>query len=638
MFFFRLGYIHLAAPFFCRATMCGISGYFSPTQQITAQDLRLMNTAMAHRGPDADGFYFNASQTVGLGHRRLSIIDLSAAANQPMQSHCGRYWMVFNGEVYNFQQIAKALHIQPRTSSDTEIILEAFAIKGKECVHLFNGMFAIVIYDTQKNALHFFRDRLGVKPLYYFFESGNFCFGSEIKSLLQCCLVKQNLTINKNSAYTFLNAGYIPGPHTIYNQLKKFPSGSYGTLKNGELKIESYWKPEAKIETNTVNDFTNAKRQLNELLIDSVRLRMISDVPFGTFLSGGIDSSMVTAIAQKNADTPVRTFSIGFKEAKHNESEFARAVAKHLKTEHHEFTVTETDALNLVEQMLCAYDEPYADSSGIPTMLVSKLARQQVTMVLSGDGGDELFMGYGMYQWAKRMQHSMVKLFHKPMAMALSMGDNRAKRAAQVFNYSSSSKIKSHIFSQEQYFFSEQELSHLLINSSAQQLQFDETQNGLYRNLSAAEQQALYDIHYYLKDDLLVKVDIASMQYSLEARTPFLDYRIVEFALNLSEQLKVQNGISKYLLKEVLYDYVPRQIFDRPKWGFSIPLAKWLKTDLRFLITQYLNQETVSGCAVVHWLYVQNLLKRFEAGEDYLYNRVWALTILHRWLSKQSTT
>lgn len=617
--------------------MCGISGYFSSSQQITAQDLRLMNGAMAHRGPDADGFYFNDSQTVGLGHRRLSIIDLSAAANQPMQSHCGRYWMVFNGEVYNFQQIAIELNIQPRTGSDTEIILEAFAIRGKECVHLLNGMFAIVIYDTKENALHFFRDRLGVKPLYYFFEKGNFCFGSELKSLLQCATVKQALTINKNSVYTFLNAGYIPGPHTVYEQIKKFPSGSYGVLKNGELVIEPFWKPEEKITADTITDFALAKNQLNELLTDSVRLRMISDVPFGTFLSGGIDSSMVTALAQKIAAKPVRTFSIGFKEAKHNESEFARAVANHLKTEHHEFTVTETDALNLVEQMLTAYDEPYADSSGIPTMLVSKLARQHVTMVLSGDGGDELFMGYGMYQWAKRLQHPIVRLLHKPMAVALSMGDNRAKRAAQVFDYPSIGKIKSHIFSQEQYFFSEQELRNLLMSNDQLRLQFDEKQTGLSRSLSAAEQQALYDIRYYLKDDLLVKVDIASMQYSLEARTPFLDYRIVEFALNLSEHLKVQNGTSKYLLKEALYDYVPRQLFERPKWGFSIPLAKWLKTDLRFLITQYVNQETVTGCGVVHWWYVQVLLQRFENGEEYLYNRVWALVILHRWLLQNKT-
>ncbi|MCS6934783.1 MAG: asparagine synthase (glutamine-hydrolyzing) [Chitinophagales bacterium] len=616
--------------------MCGISGFHSASRAITGADLCAINQALAHRGPDAEGIYLNENETAGLAHRRLSIIDLSAAANQPMRSACGRYLIVFNGEVYNFRDIARQLNIHPRTSSDTEIILEAFAIKGMACVHLFNGMFAIAIYDTAEDAIYLFRDRLGVKPLYYFAGNGNFCFASEIKGLLQCALVRSQNALNEPAVFTFLNAGYIPGPHTIYSSIKKFPAGCVGVYKNGTLQITPYWNLPEKIRGETVSDYSAAKKQLHELLTDAVRLRMISDVPYGTFLSGGIDSSTVTAVAQRVSQQPLNTFSIGFREARYNESEYARAVAKHLGTHHHEFTVTENDALQLVETMLDAYDEPYADSSAIPTMLVSKLARRHVTMVLSGDGGDELFMGYGMYRWAERLHHPLWRALRRPVAALLRMGHNRYKRAAGLFDFDSFQTIKSHIFSQEQYFFSETELHRLLFPRYINPLLFDEQQIAAARKLSPAEHQALYDIRYYLRDDLLVKVDIASMHYSLEVRTPFLDYRIVEFAVNLSPHLKIQHGTAKYLLKEVLYDYVPRQLFQRPKWGFAIPLPKWLRHELSYLICDYLNRDIVMQCGIAKPEAVQHLLHRFDRGEDYLYNRVWALAILHRWLIKNN--
>jgi asparagine synthase (glutamine-hydrolysing) len=356
-------------------------------------------------------------------------------------------------------------------------------------------------------------------------------------------------------------------------------------------------------------------------------------VPFGTFLSGGIDSSAVTAIAQSISSQPVKTFSIGFKEAKFNESEYARKVSEHLGTQHHEFIVTENDALGLIDKMMTAYDEPYADSSAIPTMLVSKLARKYVTMTLTGDGGDELFMGYGAYDWANRLNNPVVQFLRKPIAAVLSQAGSRYKRGAGVFNYKHSARRKSHIFSQEQYFFSEEELDELVKPDYQAEIIFNENFGLLARKLSPAEEQALYDIKYYLKDDLLVKVDIASMQFSLEARSPFLDYRIVEFALNLSEDLKKKNEVSKYLLKEVLYDYVPRQFFERPKWGFSIPLYQWLKADLHYLIEKYLGEEIVAKYAVVKPEKVKQLLTRFEKGEDFLYNRIWALILLHKWMN-----
>lgn len=612
--------------------MCGITGYYSLNKSISGTDLERMTTALSHRGPDAAGYFYSEHKTTGLGHRRLSIIDLSTAANQPMHSQNGRYTIVFNGEVYNFAEVRQKLGIVPRTSSDTEIILEAFALKGAQAVELFNGMFALAIYDNREDTLHLFRDRLGVKPLYYYHINGNFVFGSEMKALLQVAVVKNNVAVYKPAVHTFLYAGYVPEPYTIYDNIKRLPAGSYVTLKGNELTITAYWKPEEKIEPRALTDFQEAKKTLRGLLESSVAYRMISDVPFGTFLSGGIDSSTVTALAQHISPKPVKTFSIGFKEAKHNESEFARQVANYLKTEHYEFTVTEPDALELIDKMTTAYDEPYADSSALPTMLVSRLARKHVTMTLSGDGGDELFMGYGAYNWASRMSNPLLRLLRGPISLAMQPWGNRYKRVAGLINYKSEERIKSHIFSQEQYFFSEAELQQLLQHGFVQPILFNEQFSGVKRLLTAAEEQALFDLKHYLKDDLLVKVDVASMQYSLEARTPFLDYRVVEFALNLAPELKKHEGTTKYLLKEVLYDLVPRKMFERPKWGFSIPLDKWLKTDLRYLVDKYLDAAILEKHGVVRPAMVKQLLKNFDAGQNHLYNRLWVLVLLHKWL------
>ncbi len=612
--------------------MCGIVGFSSPKLQFSESDLNEMTSSISHRGPDADGFFLSADKTVGLGHRRLSIIDLSTAANQPMFSSDGRYVIVFNGEIYNYKDIERELKIQPKTSSDTEIILEAFARIGPQCVQMFNGMFAFLIYDMEKGTLYLFRDRLGVKPLYYFQQEGNFAFCSEIKGLLKPRFIKDKVSIFKPAIFSFLHSGYIPGPSTIYHEIKKLPSGCFAVINHGEIEITSYWKAEEKISAGIQSDFNSAKKQLDVLLQSSVQYRMISDVPMGTFLSGGIDSSVVTAMAQRLSSKPINTFSIGFNHSKFDESKYARQVATHLGTNHHEFTVTQDDALALIDQMINAYDEPYADSSAIPTMLVSKLARQYVTVTLSGDGGDELFMGYGAYNWAKRLNNPWFHHLRKPIRLYLSKCSNKYKRAAEIFNYSDKKRIKSHIFSQEQYFFSKEELAHLVQPEYKSELLFTEDFSNLNRILSASEQQALFDINYYLKDDLLVKVDIASMQFSLETRTPFLDYRIVEFALNLDERLKRNGNIAKYLLKEVLYDYVPKKLFERPKWGFSIPLSQWLKTDLNYLITKYLNEDLIAKAGIVNPTKSSELVQRFMRGEDHLYNRLWLLILIHKWV------
>jgi asparagine synthase (glutamine-hydrolysing) len=410
------------------------------------------------------------------------------------------------------------------------------------------------------------------------------------------------------------------------------PSGSYGILDKNSFKIDTYWTLKDKIKPEVLNDETEAKKQLKDLLISSVKYRLISDVPYGTFLSGGIDSSVVTAIAQSVSEAPLNTFSISFDDQKHNEAEFAKKVANYLGTNHHELKATEKDAQDLFPRILDAYDEPMADSSALPTMLVSKLARKHVTMALSGDGGDELFMGYGMYTWAQRLNNSFAKNFKNPLRLIAHTLPYKHTKVKNLTNYQYTKNIKSHIFSQEQMLFSESELYTYLNKDFLTAVEVNENYFNLKRKLSAKEEQAFFDMNYYLKDDLLVKVDRASMQFALEVRVPLLDYRIVEFALNLSEKLKYKDGAQKYLLKQILYDYVPKEYFDRPKWGFSIPLVKWLKNDLAYLIDEYLSEEKLKKTGVLKVEMVNNLVTKFRKGNDFEYNKIWQLIVLQKFL------
>lgn len=607
--------------------MCGITGYI--TNKVSATELNDSVRSLAHRGPDYQAVF--TDDKVGLGHARLSILDLSEQANQPMVSHSGRFVMVYNGEVYNFKELAKKHQINPKTTSDSEVILELFEKLGKDFLNELNGMFAGAIYDKQEKSLFLFRDRLGIKPLFYFFDGANFAFASEIKALLKYRILKKNLKLNHSVIADFLHLGYVPEPYTIFDNIYKFPAGNFATFSNGKLNIEPFWVAEEKILPETVIDFQAAKKRLNDLLISSVENRMISDVPLGTFLSGGIDSSLVTAVAQSLSAKPVKTFSIGFRERKFNESVYAKKVADYLKTDHHEFIVSEKDVLDLTDSFFDIYDEPFADSSGFPTMLVSRLAKRYVTVALSGDGGDELFHGYGMYRWAKRLANPAIGAARKPVAAVLSMLSNRHKRAAGLFRYLDKERIKSHIFSQEQYLFSALELQDLLVEKVSFTLQEN---LDVPRNLTPAEAQSLFDLKNYLKDDLLVKVDRASMQSALEVRVPLLDHRIVEFALNLHPSLKIKGKEQKYLLKQVLYDYVPEEFFARPKWGFSIPLEKWLRTDLKYLLDKYTSKEMVERFGIVNFDRVEQLKNRYLSGVDYLYNRLWAIIALHKTMEK----
>lgn len=610
--------------------MCGITGYYSRST-FPIHDLQTMTHLVSHRGPDAQGTF--TDEVCGLGHRRLSILDLSDRANQPMYSHNGRYVMVFNGEVYNFREIARELNLSLHTSSDSEVILEAFAKEGVQAVKRFNGMFAFAVYDKERQELFVFRDRIGIKPLFYYWDRQNFAFASELKSLANLSQVSK--VISPVAVSQFLSLGYIPAPSTIYENIYKMPAGSYLHISDSGLDMHKYWSIGEAIAVREYTDEASAKAQLENLLESSVHYQLISDVPLGVFLSGGIDSSLITALARKHTGSTLNTFSIGLEESAYSEAEYARKVARHLGTTHHELIVTAGEARNLIETMMDVYDEPYADSSAIPTMLVSEFARQQVKVVLCGDGADELFFGYGMYQWAHRLAQPGMKFFKSPLSKVLRQGKQaRYQKAASMLAYEETDDLPSHIFSQEQGFFSRKELQELV--NSAYFKEFCLPIIPGKRALTAMEGQSVFDMQYYLPDDLLVKVDRASMQYGLEARVPYLDHRVVEFALNLSPDLRYKNGISKYLLKEILYQYVPKQFFERPKRGFSIPLHEWLRKDLKHLLDEYLDERLLKQCGIVNYETVNKLKRDFLAGNSYVYNRLWVLIVLHRFLLRNS--
>jgi asparagine synthase (glutamine-hydrolysing) len=622
--------------------MCGIAGYISLNNALQPAKLQQAATAMQHRGPDAEGFYFSPDGKTGLAHRRLSILDLSTTANQPMHSANGRYVIVFNGEIYNFQELKQQLTDKGtslKTTSDTEVILELFAQKGTACFKDLNGMFAFAIYDTHNNCLTLCRDHVGIKPLFYYADEHCFVFASELKAIKK--MLGNDLQLNHAAIPYFLHLNFIPEPYTIYKHTHKFTAASWlqvnssiTSFNNIENSITPFWQLEHSIGNKVQDNEAEAKKQLNHLLTDSVQKQLISDVPIGTFLSGGIDSSLVTAIAAMvSGSKKIKTFSIAIDDGRYNESMYARQVASHLQTDHHEFAVKENEVMALIDALIPAYDEPFADSSAFPTMMVSRLARQHVTVALSGDGGDELFHGYGIYKWVERLDNPLTGIIKTPVYAATKLLSSRYERAGQLFDYPAISRMTTHVFSQEQYCFKEQELAELLV-----QIQFDfeniNTLPDFSRPLTAADKQSYWDFKHYLKDDLLVKVDRASMQYSLESRVPLLDYRLVEFAFNLHPSLKIKKGMQKYLLKQVLYEYMPPEIFNRPKQGFAIPLVKWLKTDLKYLLDKYTSAAVINKYNIVHYNVVEKIRQQYLDGKDYLYNRLWLIMVLHWWLEE----
>ncbi|MCC7302109.1 MAG: asparagine synthase (glutamine-hydrolyzing) [Bacteroidia bacterium] len=613
--------------------MCGICGYYSEHHPLTEDVLRRVNDSLLHRGPDAGEVIIE--KNAGLGNRRLRILDLSDAGNQPMHSSCGRYVMVYNGEVYNYKQLQQEhLSGRPlRSGNDTETLLELYAKLGVDALPMLNGMFALAIYDRKENTLLLARDCGGIKPLYFHYDhSGTLYFASEINAFRH--IPGLSLRINKAVVPLFLHLGYIPAPQSIYRNVYKLRPGHYLEF-NGRQLTENRFEP--LVSGNNTMRADPEGVCLEETLLDSIRLQLQSDVPSGIFLSGGIDSSLLTALATKVSTAPLKTFSIGFRESRFDESEYARRVAEKLGTDHHPFIVSMDDATELFDKVTDIYGEPFADSSAIPTLMVSKLAKDSVTVTLSGEGGDELFMGYGTYKWARRMAHPLLRFSRPALRSLLRLsGGSRNKRVAELLDFNRDTFTEGHIFSQEQYFFSEKELLRATTTGpGVREGWFRDYLNEIQPDWPAAVKQSRFDRRYYLPDDLLVKVDRASMNYSLEVRVPYLDPRVIALADRMPENMKWRNGETKYILKKILFRHLPAELFSRPKQGFALPLESWLKERWEEYIQKYLAREVILHYGMVKYEAVQELLERYRRpGNAYLYNRIWALIALHRWLRR----
>lgn len=588
--------------------MCGIAGLWS-ADGIGAESLhalaRQMAETLSHRGPDGSGVWVDATSGLALGHRRLSVIDLSEAGHQPMLSPSGRYVISYNGEVYNFGDLRReleALDYGFRGHSDTEVMLAAFEAWGVEpAVRRFVGMFAIALWDRQSHELKLIRDRLGIKPLYYGWCGKTFLFGSELKALR--AYPGFNAEVDRDALCLYLRHNYIPAPYTIYKSIYKLLPGHILTVPKattGESGIRdcAYWSirhvAEAGMHSRLSSD-GEALEILEITLRQAVGSRMISDVPLGAFLSGGVDSSTVVALMQAQSSRPVKTFSIGFEESKYSEAVHARRVAEHLGTDHTELYVTPTDAMAVIPMLPGMYDEPFADSSQIPTYLVSKLARSAVTVSLSGDGGDELFAGYDRYF---RTLDVWRKIGWAPAAGRRALGallergpDGMLKVASRLARGGTISsdrlrKLGGMLSSNSPQSLYREFLSHWRrpaeVVIGGEEPDYFLGRDGNWEISPEIEENMCFaDLNSYLPDDILTKVDRASMAVSLEARVPLLDHRMVELAWRVPMEMKIRNGQSKWLLRQLLYKYVPPELIERPKMGFGVPIDEWLRGPLR---------------------------------------------------------
>lgn len=563
--------------------MCGICGFIS-RNIITTDQLKQMNNTMYHRGPDDHGeeiYPASDGYTVGLAQRRLSILDLSELGHQPMHSKDNRVSVVYNGEIYNFNEIKEELSDYPFCSScDTEVIIAAYLKWGISCVDKFNGMFAIALLDRDSQNLYLIRDRIGKKPLYYWLNDENLIFASELKPIMVCPGAERKIRTEIISR--FLYHQYINAPDTIFEDIYKLEPGMILQFHMGKISTWKYWDAKKVYHEQRqveVSDYTQAKEELKELLNRSVKMRMIADVPLGAFLSGGYDSSMITAIAQSQSEQPVKTYSIGFNEEKYNEAKFAKEVAKHLGTNHTEMYIDEKEMFDLVGSIAKYYDEPFADSSQIPTMLVSALARRDVTVVLSGDGGDEFFCGYNAYDKVGQAQKLDIlgELTYRVCNLpGIKKADILQKMPFKVriiaANRNKETKTQ---FGASSYI----ETSYNMVKGEKLPILY-QVESG-YQEKNWQERRMLLDMDTYLPGDILCKVDRASMKYSLEARCPILDKDVMEYSYRLPHSFKYNRGVKKRILKDIAYDYIPKELLDRPKVGFGVPLDKWLRGPLK---------------------------------------------------------
>lgn len=631
--------------------MCGISGFISSNDEDRRSQLSAINEALHHRGPDAGGVWLSGDRRVGLGHRRLSIIDLSETGQQPMASRSGRFMIVFNGEVYNFLELKSELEGMGHSfkgTSDTEVVLASFEQWGvMRSLKKFNGMFAAAVLDQSEGCLFLFRDRLGVKPLYYRWEKSTLYFSSELTRSFANIGEKE---IDREALALYCRYNFIPAPKTIYKGVFKLMPGIVAIATQASAltacwaRCETYWDTRSEInailpERDEGMSMDQAVALLDEQLSRSVRQRMISDVSLGAFLSGGIDSSLIVAHMQKASRIPVRTFTIGFKEGFCDESEHARAIAKHLGTQHTELIVTERDALDIIPRLPSIYGEPFADSSQIPTFLVSRLTRQNITVALSGDGGDELFGGYHSYVHLASVRNRLECL--PSFAFALMAGTLKCKPIGRMLSKKLGDQRYEWFFNALRLFARQNEkwidpASHAAFSVPERMVLGARPGASLpmyYRcNGNIVEQKMADDLMAYLPDDILTKVDRASMAVSLEVRAPFTDdFEIMRTAWRIPFHLKIQNGVGKMILKESLARMVPRELFERPKKGFSVPLTKWVDGPLKDWVHDSLDITRIKQDGYLNAEVIEELLAAGGRSEWSAY-KIWGACIFANWL------
>jgi len=632
--------------------MCGIVGFIS--KQKDEKIVKNMLSVQAYRGPDDSGVLTEqiGDKIVHLGHNRLSIQDLSSHGHQPFVSDCGAYTIVFNGEVYNFKDIReelKALGYNFISESDTEVILYAYKAWGMDCLEKFIGMFAFCILDNPKGKMFLVRDRAGVKPLYYYVKEGVFMFASELKSFHEHPDFQKEL--NKEVLPYYFQFGYIPAPHTIFKNTHKLEPGHVLELgiRNFELRISKYWDVD---ECYAAPKFQKSEEEiladLEILLSDAVEQRMVSDVPVGVFLSGGYDSSLVTALLSKNKKRKLHTYTIGFDDKKYNEAEHAKSIAAHFGTEHTEYYVTLKDMLDKVKELPFYYDEPFGDSSAIPTMIVSKMARKEVTVALSADGGDEAFCGYSKYFFLNKFERVFEKPLQKKLLHSiLSLLDGKQvakinallpKSLKQTNIEEKYNKFKRAIGSESLEEMFRNASSYVDANEIQKFLKIDVNSKSyapftMQRELTFMDNMMLTDYKTFMVDDVLTKVDRATMTVSLEGREPLLDHRIIEFMARVPIKLKYKNKQGKYLAREILYKHIPKEMIDKPKAGFQIPLGEWLQKDLKHLVDKYLDASSLDK----EIFEVEAVVKMKQAlynGNMTHTNTIWFILMYEMWREK----
>jgi asparagine synthase (glutamine-hydrolysing) len=630
--------------------MCGIVGFVSKSKQENI--LHEMLEIQSYRGPDDKGFFLDEASGVHLGHNRLSIQDLSLHGHQPFISDCEKYIIVFNGEVYNFNDIRQELIVLGYkfiSSSDTEVILYSYKEWGIRCIDKFIGMFAFSILDKVDNKLILVRDRAGVKPLYYYSYGDEFLFSSEVKSFHKYPNFKKEL--NKNILPYYFQFGYIPAPHSIFKNCYKLEAGHYleYSLNGSKFNITKYWDVNEFYEKEPIDKSeADILEDLEDILDDAIDLRMVSDVPVGVFLSGGYDSSLVSSMLAKKQGKKINTFTIGFNNKKYNEAEHAASIASYLGTNHTEYYMQDNDMLDLVEKLPFYYDEPFGDSSALPTMIVSKIAREKVTVALSADGGDEAFCGYSKYFFLNKFSNIFSSKLRKKMLkisldlMSESVVENinnlmpenfqqtNIKDKYNKFKRAVKSDSLEEMFANASSYVDKNDVDKLLnIKSNKNIYSLFENKS----NLTSLNYMMAVDYKAFMNDDVLTKVDRATMSVSLEGREPLLDHRLIEYLARVPENIKYKNKQGKYLLRQILYKYLPQEMVVKPKSGFQIPLEEWLKGDLRYLVERYLDEKRLDD-EIFNIKEIIELKNRLLLGKYININQIWLIIMFEMWKEK----